>query len=165
MSYLSYFPNIEYEHPEFANETLILKDLRMTIVLTEKIPNRFLQTYILNDGERPEDVAYELYDDPQQYWILMSLNDVVDPFFDWMLPEQTVVDLAKKYYDDINAIHHYEDTDGEYNSDGNIPVTNIDHEIALNEMKREITVLNPPYLQQAIATLETELRKAYNVIE
>lgn len=165
MSYLSLFPDIEYEHPEFPNEKLILKDLRMTIVLRDRIPNRYLDTYILTDGERPEDVAYQLYDDPQQYWILLGLNDVIDPFFGWMLPEETVVRLAKEYYDDINAIHHHEDTDGEVNDEGSIPVTNMDHEIALNEQKREITVLKPDYLQKAISSLETELRKAYNVIE
>ena len=72
-----------------------------------------------------------------------------------------------------NAVHHYEDSNGDiisrgdYEIDqakavelrvGHIPITNAEYEIALNDIRREIMVLSPDFIEQ----IEKELVEKIN---
>lgn len=116
---------------------------------------------ILKDGDRPEDIAYEYYNDVDLYWIVLFLNEVVDPYKDWLLSSDRLTDHVKAKYgvENVNAIHHYELADGTWASIGTPfivkTVSNYDYELSLNEKKRKIKLLKPAYLEQVI----TEYKK------
>ena len=41
--------------------------------------------YQVEDGQRPDYIAYKYYDDPNGAWLIYLTNDVIDPYHDWKL--------------------------------------------------------------------------------
>ena len=39
--------------------------------------------YRVEEGEKPEDVAFYYYDDPTYAWLVLLANDIVDPYTHW----------------------------------------------------------------------------------
>ena len=72
----------------------------------------FFTKYKIIGDERPDNVAYKLYNDETLDWIILLSNNILNIQTEWPLP-QTVFDkvLLEKYgsYDELyNGIHHYE---------------------------------------------------------
>ena len=66
--------------------------------------------------------------------------------------ETEVEAYAEILYDDINAVHHYEDANyvqyDEQNGEGTlVPVTNLEWEIYVNDKKRQIFYLHKNFLK------------------
>jgi hypothetical protein len=55
-------------------------------------------TYQIQDGDTPEMIADKYYGDPTYHWVVLLMNDIVDPFYDWPLSYQNFVNyLVGKY--------------------------------------------------------------------
>ena len=72
----------------------------------------FFTKYKIIGDERPDNVAYKLYNDETLDWIILLSNNILNIQTEWPLP-QTVFDkvLLEKYgsYDELyGGIHHYE---------------------------------------------------------
>ena len=39
--------------------------------------------YTLDEGDKPESVAYYYYDNPEYAWLVLMANDIVDPYTQW----------------------------------------------------------------------------------
>ena len=66
----------------------------------------------LTTSDRPENVADNIYGDSRYHWILMQLNNVVDPYYDWVLEPDTFDSFVAKKYPNYNLLlytdHHAE---------------------------------------------------------
>lgn len=72
----------------------------------------FFTKYKIIGDERPDNVAYKIYNDESLDWIILLSNNILNIQTEWPLP-QSVFDevLIEKYgsYDELyNGIHHYE---------------------------------------------------------
>ena len=72
----------------------------------------YFTKYKIIGDERPDNVAYKLYNDETLDWVILLSNNILNIQTEWPLP-QTVFDkvLLEKYgsYDEIyDGIHHYE---------------------------------------------------------
>jgi len=68
-------------------------------------------TYTIKDGQRPEDVARLEYGDAGLYWIVLHVNNIVDPYQQWPIPSWAFEDyLVEKYggWSAAGATSHYE---------------------------------------------------------
>ena len=77
--------------------------------------------YVVKDGQRPDQVSYELYGDEQFYWVILQINDIVDYYNQWPLSNFELESFVRKKYDGeagAAATHHWE-TVKTYDSDGN----------------------------------------------
>ena len=66
--------------------------------------------------------------------------------------------IDKKYPDNRNGVHHYEDADGyEVDSDvaGAKAITNFVHEETMNDQKRTINIIRAEYLPQVLEEFKT----------
>lgn len=124
-----------------------------------------LSTFIL-DGERPEDVAYRFYKNAEYHWVILLANNIVDPREEWPLPNADVYTFATRRYGVLNDVHHYRTVQGHHIisgysqllSQGIIePVTNIEHELEVNEAKRHIKVLDPQFLNEFVSDLQNQI--------
>ena len=96
--------------------------------------NDILLELTMVDGDTPQSIAYQYYNDKKYYWILLLVNNIVDYFYDWYLSYEEVRTLTNKYWDDdINYdlptkedLFQYLDTE--------------------NDKKKVIKYLNPKYL-------------------
>lgn len=67
--------------------------------------------YYIQNGQRPENISYELYGDEQYYWIILQINDIVDYYNQWPLSSRELEHyILKKYgsWERGGEIHHWE---------------------------------------------------------
>ena len=168
MAYFSYFNKIGYdlsredEGVKLRSITNVLNRVRKKLEITNAA---IFEQYFINDGDRADTLAYQYYDDSTLHWIIMYANYMTNPYYDWPL---TYFDLQKyvaKKYDNINGIHHYEDSDGNEVQEPGTPidvgvppvlagnataVTNFIYEERLNDNKRTIDIIRVEYISQIV---------------
>ena len=153
--YFDKFPKIEY-----GEDTL--PDITINFKINEKIKTsaETYELYRLSENEKPEDVAYRVYGDVTFHWVVLLMNDIIDPMGGWFRnDEEMEAYLATEYDTEIEAVHHYEDEDGyvigSYADSTTVTITNRLYAEGLNNDLREIKVLRPVYLSQLIAEFES----------
>lgn len=57
--------------------------------------------YIVSDGETPEIIADKIYKDSNRHWIILMMNDIVDPQFDWPLNDSSLNKLIEVKYTEL----------------------------------------------------------------
>ena len=163
--YFSGFPTTISGGRDLVNITIrlnLLNKVKTNVVL--------FQTIEINDRQRPEDIARDYYGDTNLYWIVLFINDIIDPYYDWVLSDNRFFEFVKKKYGDSNAyaIHHYEASKNHPSLDKGTwvnstepfsePVSNYTYEQEINEAKRKIKVLKPQYIAQFIEEYNKILR-------
>lgn len=155
MSYFSNFEKIEYDGRTVSN------------ILTSVLPSRLnidktfiYQKYKIVEGETPESVSEKLYGDSKLFWVLLTVNAIIDPFTEWPIRESDLEEYVTLKYGSLNGIHHFFDNQaGRICDDFDesayremdvadlpfyiIPVTNFSEEKTINETKRDILAINP----------------------
>ena len=159
MAYFKYFPTITYDVRGKKNQfqidfiTNILVRIRKKLNVTNLA---FFNEYFLQDGDTPESLAHQVYDDSQLHWIILYANYMTNPYYDWPLTYFDLQKFVNKKYGvaNINAIHHYEDVDGyevDSTASGATSVTNFIHEETLNDARRNIKIIRSEYVQQIVS--------------
>ena len=175
------FPTIEYDsvgNGEFKD----VKNLLRRVALNTKVKtNSYLyDTYDIKEGETPESIADNLYDDPELHWVIMLVNDITDRYHQWPMRYSQFLQYVNDKYDDVNAVHHYEisATSGDttkkievynnsalYSGDTDFyanatAVTNLEYEESQQEARRKIKLLDPQYLPQFIQEFELLMKES-----
>jgi len=175
MFYFEPFPTINYDIKKNGNKTEVTDlFLRYKILDVFKNQSAVYYNYSIKDGERPDVIAAKYYDDESLDWIILLVNNIVDPQFDWPLDNKAFSNYITKKYGSITAAreqtHHYEQIiqqqevlfDGtvipeEYyeidlttyntlSSSEKRIVTSYEYEDRLNEAKRDIKLLSEEYV-------------------
>lgn len=55
------------------------------------------EPYLIQDGDTPEDISFEFYQTYDYYFLILLLNDMKDPFYDWPLTNDELLAFATKY--------------------------------------------------------------------
>ena len=165
-SFFSQFPRINYNLSGVNGNTNNVTDIFRRVKIRSKIADNvsLLDKYDVSEGEKPEDVAYKIYGDADYFWVVTLVNNIVNRYYDWPLPEFVFQQYLKDKYSNPDAIHHYEVTQQsgkqagegpadyshklEVNSDypGAQSVSNREYENRLQDEKRQINILLPKYL-------------------
>lgn len=164
--FFSRFRRIDYKSKKVVNITQNLMTKYRNVNNTTE-----LFSYIVRDGERPETVAEMFYNNPSFHWIILLLNDIVDPFYDWCLSQNELERyIDEKYGPDKNKIKYfvnlddneriYDQIDHEvfqtlYDADEPLPlyvkpVSYYEWEQERNEQKREIKLLQKRFIPDFI---------------
>lgn len=80
----------------------------------------FFTKYKIVGDERPDNVAYKIYDDETLDWLVLIANNITNVYTEWPLSQQAYYNfLINKYGSEqtLNNVHHYECT-GVQNSSG-----------------------------------------------
>jgi Base plate wedge protein 53 len=115
--------------------------------------------YTIKEGDRPDIIAYLYYGDPGYDWIVYYSNDIVDPYHDWYLDQETFKSYIEDKYGSVYAAqskvkfyrtNYYDDysviTPAYFNSLSNVqknywtPVMGMDNTIIDYERKKEEVV-------------------------
>ena len=71
-----------------------------------------LRYYNIKGDLRPEQLAYEIYGDPNMYWIFFLVNEITDPFNEWIMSMNNVqetTDYRHQYVGGGDVIDHHID--------------------------------------------------------
>jgi hypothetical protein len=67
--------------------------------------------YDIQDGDTPEIIAHKYYGDVYRYWIVLYVNQILDPQWGWPVTGNTFESYINDKYPSINVYdtaHHYE---------------------------------------------------------
>lgn len=121
--------------------------------------------HTITNWKSPENIAYDFYGSCDYIWVILALNNIVNPIEDWLFSDDELKKrIQEKYKHKMYDIHHYEKDgilyttkEGMENTLGLKIISNYDYEIAENEKKRTIKVLYPHLLQ----TIEHEAKALF----
>jgi len=121
-------------------------------------------TVRISEDMTPELLAERTYGDQDYWWIICTINKVIDPFYDWVKRESEVYAYTEKAYDDKFAIHHWEDTEyNQYEEDSpendRVAVTNLDWELYLNDKKRNVLLLKQQHIPKIVEEFNQWMRQ------
>jgi hypothetical protein len=163
-----------------SDEYLLVKNIFRRVKLRDDLQNVFtiFNKYQIREGARPDTVAEELYKSSQYDWVVLIGAGIVNVRNEWPLSDRDIYRYSEQLYgNDLNDVHHYEtkevkDSRGRLilpagkivDSTFTIPnpnitiqtlnpvvsISNYEYEVRKNNKKRDIYVLKPAYLQQAI---------------
>lgn len=131
--------------------------------------------WVIRDEDTPQIIAHKLYNSTHYYWIILMINQMIDPTFDFPMTELELNDYVDKKYgvENRRALHHYESIDtGDINDlpdgiivDSSYPskkeIDNFEYELKANDEKRHILMLKPEYLEQVLDELSTILSSGF----
>ena len=151
---------------------------RVKLRATIKSGGMLFDRYDVKEGERPEDVAFKWFGNPELHWVILMTNNVTDRYYQWPLSQpQFQEHLADKYgAGNEDAVHHYENTQAsgptssngpsnfshkvEVNSDDGDPdiITNRQYEQRLQDGYRQIRLLDPQFLDTFVEEFDNLIR-------
>ena len=166
MEYFETFPKLYYDIKGDGNLKLITDILRRFKVRNSIQEDAVMfDKYEVLDGEKPEDVSMKFYGTPYHHWVILSMNNIKDRFYDWPLSQIDFQTYLEGKYTNPEAVHHYEITQSsgkttsldyshlvEVNSDatGASAISNREYEQRIQDNKRLIKILRPEYLSEFI---------------
>jgi len=151
--FFDYFPNTYFN---IDDKTLVLVTDFIRAVKLDKVlktdPTLFYE-YECLDNEMPEIISHKFYKSTYYHWVIMLLNEKFDPYRDFPKDDASIIKMTTDKYTDINGIHHYEDSSGDYVDVfyvGGAPITNLEYERRLNQEKRSIKIMHPEVLSEFV---------------
>ena len=178
-NYFRNLPRVGYDidgtgKDSFLSVTNIMKRVKFKPSVLEDISNYY--PYFVKEGERPDIIANEQYGNIGYAYLILLVNDIYDPNFDWPLSSQIFEKYIINKYGSvtiaISGIKHYyqivraevprtgtseripevkfaidETTYDALDSGDRTTLSNYDHEVELNDAKREIRLINPAFIR------------------
>ena len=97
--FFNYFPKTVYSLDNTNNV-----DTVTSIVSRFSFENSFRDNtsvyyeYNIQDSDTPEIIASKFYGDSEKHWVVLMLNNIVDPQFDWPLDQRTIISYMNEKY-------------------------------------------------------------------
>ena len=104
-NYFDTFPKIEYQMKKNGipkKVTDITKRVGFRKDFVDYVSDYY--KHVISSGERPEMVSVQAYDTPLNHWILMMVNEVVDPYHDWVRDYNALEEYIDKRYPNAYAL-------------------------------------------------------------
>ena len=95
-SYFKNFPTISYGDALVTN---IIARAKLDSTVRNKASVFF--PYTVRDGERPDIIAGNYYEDPNFAWLIYLANEMLDPYFEWPLTSLEFEQFIKRKYGSI----------------------------------------------------------------
>ena len=105
-NYFRNLPKVKYdingaEPNKFLNVTNIMKRISFKPSVIEDITDYY--PYRVKDGERPDILSFQQYGSVAYAYLIMLVNDIYDPLFDWPLSAQQFEKYLINKYGSVTA--------------------------------------------------------------
>lgn len=103
MTFFSKFPVIQLNQD---NAPKVIRDFFRRVVLSDRFRNNtvLMEDYIVLDGETPELVSNKFYESPYYHWVVLLVNNIINPREEWPIPENKVIEQVYMNYDMIITV-------------------------------------------------------------
>ena len=198
MSYFRELPNVEFENflenSTGSQDYILLKNIFIRGKIRDDLQDIFtiFNKYEIEDGERPDQIAEEIYGDSFLDWVVIITANIINFQNEWPLTSQQLYDYVENKYgvEKMNATKYYKTKEIRRKRDntlilpanltvdknfsipdpdvyGNIlypatGVSNYQWETELNDAKRLIYILRPEYLQQFVKDMRDISKYGFN---
>ena len=86
----------DYPITTFKNRNIV--DITKNVKIAMLLSPWALADYQVPDGDRPETVAFDVYDEAQLAWLVLLPNVKLDPYYGWPMPQRDFEAWMKKKY-------------------------------------------------------------------
>jgi len=189
-NYFRNLPRVGYDingtgKDSFLSVTNIMKRVKFKPSVLEDISNYY--PYFIKEGERPDIIAHAQYGNIGYAYLIMLINDIQDPNFDWPLSSQIFEKFIINKYGSVtialSGVKNYfqiiraevartgtservpevkfvvdETTYDALDTADRSTLTDYDHEVELNDAKREIRLINPAFIQDIYYQVKRSLK-------
>ena len=105
-NYFRNLPKVRYdingaEPNKFLNVTNIMKRISFKPSVIEDITDYY--PYRVKDGERPDILSFQQYGSVAYAYLIMLVNDIYDPIFDWPLSSQQFEKYLTNKYGSVSS--------------------------------------------------------------
>jgi hypothetical protein len=99
------YPKISYTLDDGDSEQVVV-DIFKRVILSKEFQENisYFETYEVLQGETPEDVSYRFYGTPSLHWLILMVNNVIDPRFNWPLSEDALYKNTVAKYSSDTAV-------------------------------------------------------------
>jgi hypothetical protein len=105
IDFFSDFPKIGYSLDDNATQQVVVDILKRVIVQKEYQENAsYYEEYDIKHGETPEEVSFRFYGTTSLHWIILMVNNIIDPRFNWPMSEENLVKQVESKYGGENNI-------------------------------------------------------------
>lgn len=107
------YPTISYRIPG-STLSVAATDITRRFSVANFVRNSSVtfDEYYIQDGDRPDTVAYDYYDDQTLDWLVLLTNEVHDPYYEWPLSYEQFRSYLRQKYTSVeyalSNVHHYE---------------------------------------------------------
>ena len=115
MTYFRELPNLNYQSTlsdrSSSQDYVQVKNLFRRAKLRDDLRYIFtsLVDYYISEGMRPDQVADNVYGDPELDWVVLTSANIINVRDEWPLDSREIYEFAyNKYGNDLNQIRHYE---------------------------------------------------------
>jgi len=102
--YFRPFPKIDYDIKKNGIPLLltdVTKRYKIRDILQQK--TAIYYNYTIRDGDRPDLIAFKYYGDETLDWLIMLVNNIIDPYYDWPLNYQNFNNYMKSLYGSVST--------------------------------------------------------------
>ena len=181
---LNGLPNVFYNMGSSSSDPkfLLAKNIwqRAEVLQDKKSNLTIFDEYVVKNGERPEDIATSIYDNPFYNWTILINNDIVDFYDHWPRSTRQLQEYVEQKYDQPMGTKHYvtyevKDDNGNvvcpagkivpqdfqvafYNgtttvtANPTVSVSNYQYEDELNSKKEKIQIIRPEFIEDFVAS-------------
>ena len=104
IKYLDYFDTVEYDFSGKGDFNTVI-DITKNIIIKDKSTSVRYLKYSIKDGERPDTVSLNLYNDPQYYWLFFLYNNSLRNGIEgWPLSNSQFDRMIESEYDGYSFI-------------------------------------------------------------
>jgi hypothetical protein len=98
--YFNNFPKTYYslENKPYGLDVVTNIISRFTLEQSFKENTSIYEKYNVQDSDTPEIIASKIYDSPERHWIVLAMNDIIDPQWDWPLNYSTLISFINDKY-------------------------------------------------------------------
>ena len=143
MGYFRELPDILYQsplgHKTSSLDYIAIKNIFRRSKLFDYLKNNvsLFNKYYINDGERPDTIAEELYGDPTLDYIVILVAGITNIHNQWPIQDYQIYDIALAKYGSeevMNQIHHYKTFEIKDSQDRQIlpPDLNVDKDFKID---------------------------------
>ena len=116
MGYFRELPNLQYQSPytsRISSSTYVTaKNIFRRMKIRDDLKSVFsvFNKYEIDDGDRPDTVARDLYGKSNLDWVVLITANIVNVYNEWPLSSKELYDFTVSKYglENVNNIKHYE---------------------------------------------------------
>jgi len=183
------WPTVSYDVKK-NGKPIELTNITLRFKINELLRDKsvVMYDYDVQDGERADIIAYKYYDDETLDWVILLINNIIDPQFEWPLDDRSFERYMRKKYGSLETakqtVHVYEKILRQQSVlfDGTIipekrvvvdkdtydltsptlrrTVDKYTYELELNEARSRIKILDNRYITGLVSTYESSIEKA-----
>jgi hypothetical protein len=105
IDFFSDFPKIAYSLDDNATQQVVVEILKRVIIQKEYQENTaYYEEYDIKHGETPEEVSFRFYGTTSLHWLILMVNNIIDPRFGWPISEENLIKQVESKYGGENNI-------------------------------------------------------------